>query len=220
MEAAWDHKLYFPTRVVTKHSGDEVMVEGLREMFRAEKKYSSKYFEKIADLEDMMDHSNQYPVLTKLKEFMWDGMLSWLKAEGIQGEFGVQTHVFPNYGKKGAYVPAHNHQAQVSGVYYVDIPDVNEKQDLFVQEDTKRYWALDPGVLILHDPRGNASLAELSEKNYVKFFPRPGMGIIFPSYLWHSVTPHQSEKDRISIAFNFTIISKEERGMAVEPLKL
>lgn len=206
--------------MTTRQSEDTAMVDGLRDMFRAEKKYGTQDFNDMADSENMLDHSGRYPVLSKLKAFMWDGMVSWLRAENITGDFGVQTMVFPNYGKKGAFVPSHNHQAQVSGVYYVDIPDVNDDQELFVQEDAKRYWAQDAGVLILHDPRYNASLVELSEKNYVKFFPRPGMGIIFPSYLWHSVTPHQSEQDRVSIAFNFTIISKEDREIPVENLSL
>lgn len=216
MTLTWDQHLFFPTRVVTAHSQDQQMIDGLRHLFHAEKKYSDPKFNDVSDEENMLDQSERYPAMAQLKKFMWDGMMSWLREEGVKGDFFVQTHVFSNYGKKGAFVPVHNHDAHVSGVYYVDIPGKIE-EEMFVQD---RYWAQEHGVLLLHDPKFNASLAELTEKNYVKVFPRPGMGIIFPSYLWHSVTPHFEDQDRVSIAFNFKITSKEDHNLPREDLVL
>lgn len=217
--AHWDQKLFFPTRVITAQSDDHSMVEDLRAMFRTEEKYHDQSFNDRSDEENLLDQAGKYPVLDRLKRFMWDGMTAWLKAENISGDFAVHTTVFPNYSKKGAFVPAHNHIAHVSGVYYVDLPDF-KGQDLYVQEDGRRYWAQDKGVLILHDPRFNASLAEITEQNYAKVFPRTGMAIIFPSYLWHSVTPHAEDKDRISIAFNYTLTPKEQLKDGLEDLTL
>lgn len=219
LAASWEQKLFFPTRVITTHPDDQQMLDGLRDLFRSEERYRDAKFTEIADEENMMDYAARYPALTKLKELMWGGMSLWMKEEDIKGEFVVQTQVFSNYGKKGAYVPAHNHEAHVSGIYYVDIPGTRTN-DIFVQEGNRRYWAQDPGVLILHDPRFNASLAELSSNNYVKIFPRSGMGIIFPSYLWHSVTPHFEDQDRISIAFNFRVQPKANFDMTIEQLIL
>ena len=34
--------------------------------------------------------------------------------------------------------------------------------------------------------------------------PREGELLIFPSYLYHQTIPHQSDEDRISIAFDLT----------------
>ncbi len=217
--ASWEHKLFFPTRVMTAHSDDPSMLDGLRQLFRSEDRYRDAKFAEIADEENMMDYAARYPAIAMLKKFMWDGMVSWLRAEDITGEFVVQVQVFSNYSKKGAYVPAHNHEAHVSGVYYVDIPG-KCTNDIFVQGDSRRYWAQDPGVLILHDPRFNSSLVELANNTYVKMFPRSGMGIIFPSYLWHSVTPHFEDQDRISIAFNFIIHPKARFAMPTEKLVL
>ncbi len=42
--------------------------------------------------------------------------------------------------------------------------------------------------------------------NIQKIEPKEGTLLIFPSYLWHSVEPNTSEKDRIIVSFNVNII--------------
>lgn len=42
------------------------------------------------------------------------------------------------------------------------------------------------------------------------FQPEEGMFLIFPGVLEHSVTRNQSEEKRISLAFNFTVVSNED----------
>jgi Rps23 Pro-64 3,4-dihydroxylase Tpa1-like proline 4-hydroxylase len=37
-----------------------------------------------------------------------------------------------------------------------------------------------------------------------KFKPRPNRLLLFPSDCFHSVEPNQSDKERISLAFNYT----------------
>ena len=58
---------------------------------------------------------------------------------------------------------------------------------------------------MLHDPRFNANLAAVQVSDYVKVFPRPGLLLVFPGYLWHSVTPHLGDFHRLAISGNFHI---------------
>ena len=41
--------------------------------------------------------------------------------------------------------------------------------------------------------------------DHVKVFPRPGLMLIFPAYVWHSVTPHRGEFHRLAFSMNFTL---------------
>lgn len=215
----WEHHLYFPTRVITCEAGDNDMRQGLLLMFEKEDRFRSKNYASVADLENLIEMADRYPAIMQLHEFMKRGMMSWLEAENIKGNFTVHSNYFANYSKRGEFVPFHNHIANISGVYYVDVPDFSEN-DVMLAGDNKQYWKMDYGTLLLHDPRYNSSLAELKMKNYVKVFPRPGMGIIFPSYLGHSVTPHNETKDRKAIAVNFTLIDHDETPMHKEDIVL
>jgi hypothetical protein len=78
----------------------------------------------------------------------------------------------------------------------VALPDPEGDYDYFAAED---------GVLVLHDPRFNANLAAVRARDYVKVFPRPGLMLIFPGYLWHSVTPHLGDFHRLALSANFSL---------------
>ncbi|MBI1300430.1 MAG: hypothetical protein GC137_02115 [Alphaproteobacteria bacterium] len=218
-QQGWEHDLFFPTRVCVKQSGDPALLSDLKSMFKEEKRFLREDYPDVADSENLALLDQKYPVLKHVKDFMLSGMIDWLKAEGVEGEFTVKTHLFANYSKKGGFVPFHNHLSNVSGVFYVSVPDFNDKP-LFFQGTHADYWRQDQGVLILHDPRFNASLAEHTSKQYAKFFPRPGMGIIFPSYLYHSVTPHFEDEDRVSLAINFSVIDNNDIPMPSDIIKL
>lgn len=199
---SWEHHLLFPTRILIQQNHNESMRQSLSAMFDTEPCFHEEHFADVADARNLMDLANAHPALTQLKQFFLDGARAWLSAESIKGNYQVHSYLFPNFSKSTEFVPAHNHIAHLSGVYYVDVPDYGD-QPLLHSGDHKDYWHMDYGVLILHDPKFNASLAELKMANYAKLFPKPGLGILFPSYLWHSVTPHLGEK-RASIAVNFT----------------
>ncbi len=209
----WQHQLLFPTRVITAQSDDAELLAGLRDLFAWDDRFRRPDYNDVADQENLLALSDQHPALRKLKEFMWHGLQSWLRAESVTGEYSVHTLFFPNYSRKGGFVPAHNHISHVSGVFYVSVPEYNG-DDIITQGTTQQYWSPDHGALLLHDPRFNSSLVELTSRTYAKVLPRPGLGIIFPSYLWHSVTPHYEDQDRIAIAANFTL---EPKGAVKEP---
>jgi hypothetical protein len=76
-------------------------------------------------------------------------------------------------------------------------------RSLLVSDETVlQYWRPDQGALILHDPRFNASLCG-GWHYHAKVFPRPGVMVFFPSFLWHEVTPHVADQPRLSVAANF-----------------
>lgn len=77
------------------------------------------------------------------------------------------------------------------------------------------YVRVDPGAggeLVLHDPRLPAldlhapmlRFRDAGGEQGVEFRPEPGMLILFPSWLTHSVNPHRGEGLRISIAVNLS----------------
>jgi hypothetical protein len=133
-----------------------------------------------------------------------EGVTRWLRAEKVSAALSVDMVLFSNLATKGEFTLVHNHNADLVGVYYVRtalsgnppvvVPDPAGEYDYFAAED---------GALILHDPRFNANLAAVQVKDYVKVFPRPGLLVVFPGYLWHSVTPHLSEHTRLALSANF-----------------
>ncbi|MEJ0068844.1 MAG: TIGR02466 family protein [Pseudomonadota bacterium] len=96
-----------------------------------------------------------------------------------------------NINRRGDFNNLHMHPgATWSGVYYVANGEADPDAD---------------GTAInLADPspaRSNVFFPELTSAN-VLFKPAPGLMILFPSYVPHSVPPHRGDGPRISIAFN------------------
>ena len=114
------------------------------------------------------------------------------EAHSMKGEGWVNVN--PQYGFN---VP-HDHPGYTwSGVYYVSLPEKEDKKSR-------------SGCIELLDPRMNtAAMATDISRDSLYFspkrtlFPKPGMILVFPSYLRHWVYPNDEEFDRISMAFNF-----------------
>ena len=80
--------------------------------------------------------------------------------------------------KRGGYQKKHTHtEAEVSGVIYLEVPSEDEDRD-------------ENGCLMFSGYK----------KKIVK--PKPGMMVIFPSYLPHETIPYEQDNERICIAFN------------------
>jgi len=114
-------------------------------------------------------------------------------AEGIEGlPSKVNMHAWANVNRRGDSNVAHIHPGFTwSGVYYVATdtsPDAG-------------------GELVFADPRTAALMVAhpfnpFPDANNVTVNPRPGMLLVFPSFLYHSVRVYNSDSVRISIAFN------------------
>ena len=80
--------------------------------------------------------------------------------------------------QRGGYQKKHTHtDAEVSGVVYLKVPKEEENR-------------AENGCLMFSG----------YQKKIVK--PKPGMIVIFPSYLPHETIPYDQDSERICIAFN------------------
>lgn len=92
-----------------------------------------------------------------------------------------------NINYPGAFNMGHVHGAELSGVFYVDVPAP----------------VVDAGRIVLVDPRPRVNMSEkrIRTLNY-PIDPAPGACILFPSWLEHYVEPNKTSCNRISISFN------------------
>jgi len=96
--------------------------------------------------------------------------------------------------KKGSFNIQHNHaNAYLSSAYYVRYPEKS-------------------GSIKFFDPREQKNIRYPKIKNYTdisavitEITPKEGDLLIFPSYLYHSVSENLSEDDRIIVSFNINI---------------
>ncbi len=98
-----------------------------------------------------------------------------------------------NINTPGSYNQVHNHRgALLSGVFYVDVPESNMGDIEFYRNDEADYY--------LHNiltPDHHFASSKLT------YPAKDGRLYIFPAWLKHSVQGNQSNKDRISISFNY-----------------
>jgi len=98
--------------------------------------------------------------------------------------------VWANFLGRADHQSAHIHNlGWMSGVYYVAVPDLEP------DEDPRAGWIEfnRPGYGI-PEPGGEAGIEAIQL--------RPGMAIVFPSYVWHGTIPFRGAGQRISIAFD------------------
>lgn len=96
-----------------------------------------------------------------------------------------------NVNPAGAHNIAHHHIQRNwhwSACYYVHLGEISS-EDL-------------GGALVFHDNDTGLNLKSSESRRSHRVVPREGQLILFPAWLHHSVEPHSSEDDRISIAFN------------------
>ena len=129
-------------------------------------------------------------------------------APGGKRQFTWSIEMWANVTPPGCSNQLHCHPAAYwSGVYYPD-PGGSEIEG-------------NGGELLLEDPRypmAYMTVPELllrdenSDPMQSQFALRPVAGhiVMFPSWLRHSVRPHEGDRDRVSIAVNLMLISSEQ----------
>ena len=109
-------------------------------------------------------------------------------------DFNLKLFAWMNANPAGGYNAPHTHPgAHWSGVYYVAQPDIEEGSSGMIE-------FLDPRFDLQHWKILGASAFQQK----LTFRPSVGELIVFPSYLMHWVHPNQSDKERVTIAFNAT----------------
>ena len=111
--------------------------------------------------------------------------IEWATSRGMNGKSQIVFNIWFNVNQYKDNNSSHFHPFSVySGVYYVETPEnCGTIQFEHPALDILRYYNRGEG--------GEFSLPAEKNKMYV-----------FPSWLKHSVTPNQSEEERISISFN------------------
>jgi hypothetical protein len=200
--------LLFPTRVmIIEHAKAHALNTELLSLFRTDSEYQRDDLARKADHANLLDMAERCPAVERLRGLFVEAAQAWLRSADLRGTYTMRIFMFPNYFKQGGYVPAHNHVANLTGIYYVHTPS-HEDRPVLRQQDSEYYWEQEPGVLLLHDPKFNANLLDVEDRVYAKVYPRPGLLVIFPGYLWHSVTP--TNADRLAISANVTIERPED----------
>ena len=106
----------------------------------------------------------------------------------VNKQFGIDA--WANVNERGNGNAPHIHPGSPwSGVYYV-ATEMNVG-----------------GQIVFTDPRTEALMSEhplnpFNATNAITIAPQPGMMIVFPSFIYHSVLEYQGNSPRISIAFN------------------
>ena len=191
----------FPTRLLAIEFTDvEQLNHDLYQLFATRDEFSGD-FDMHPDALNLLKLAATNPSLATVRDMFLDGLRRWMKAERLSGEMTAEMVMFSNYAGKGEFTLAHNHNAEVVGIYYVKTADYGRPEP----DGDYDYFAADDGILMLHDPRFNANLAAVRSDDYVKVFPKAGLMLIFPAYVWHSVTPHLGEFKRLALSVNFRL---------------
>ena len=111
------------------------------------------------------------------------------------------------------YNPAHNHTGcDISAVIYLKCPDVKGRRNL---ESKKGKHDNDGDISFIHSATGNRNF-DVFEKGVINMTPVPGLLVMFPSYLIHTVYPFIGEGERRCLPFNavYRIFDKNQNFLA------
>ena len=194
----------FPTTVMTFDHDEPSMNADIAGHFLSHERYSREDQAQLSDTLNLMELVEEIDAFARLQSMFERALGDYCRAIGWRGDFSLAMQMFPNVAPARHYVPSHNHVAHIAAVYYVQTPTFESRPTVDYQGDMADYWRPEEGVLILHDPRFNASLKG-GWQHFARVYPKPGLLIMFPAFLWHEVTPHFSNAPRLSVAANFTL---------------
>ncbi len=144
------------------------------------------------------------PEIAELADSIRCGVLNMvgLLSEIRQFESTLRLVAWANVNRSGAFNQIHTHPgSQWSGVYYVSPGEFKDDDIKFA------------GQLQIHDPRERAEMVMHPGTpfgNPFRIEPRPGMMVLFPAWLAHSVNVFYSQTTRISVSFNAELQSFKE----------
>ncbi|MEL6220369.1 MAG: 2OG-Fe(II) oxygenase family protein [Pseudomonadota bacterium] len=142
--------------------------------------------------------------VTRLRKRMQKMSKDLTKAT-LRGTTGTKVtfliEAWANVSRHGHYNKAHIHPgSHWSGVYYVSVGEPEPGSDY-------------NGALEFLDPRNAINMVTLPDGSFAegqRLHPVPGLMVMFPSWLRHTVHPFYGTGERISIAFNVRIAAADE----------
>ncbi len=203
--------LAWPTPILSRRLDDSALLSGLKDVILAREKADPKGIRKAlvkgwhseTDLMDWPDApvAGVKPLIGEmLKEY-----LSALNGGQVPAGNAVVT-AWANVSRRGGYHRMHTHHSSlVSGVLYIDVGERDEDDTDF------------NGTLSFVDPRTAVEMIQFPGEPFgdkIVIDPKPGLIVMFPSWLKHFVDPFRGEGTRISIAFN---ISFHQQTQAAAP---
>jgi hypothetical protein len=198
----------FPTRLLTiQFPETNDLNSQLCRLFDERREFAGG-FDMHPDSLNLLSLVDQQPAIARLRGMFLEGCERWLSAEKAGKPKSVDLVMFSNYAAQGELTLAHNHNADLVGIYYARTPK-HDRPAVCEPDESDDYFDVGDGQLVLHDPRFNANFAATGQRDYVKIAPRPGLMLIFPANVWHSVTPHRGETKRLSFSMNFTFHWRE-----------
>ena len=128
--------------------------------------------------------------------------MEYCQRAGMTYSINWSLQGWPNINRLGDYHDPHNHPyAYLSGTYYVCVP--NQQAPSTSRSDIR------PGCITFYDPRGTVNMTAIKDDPQIEpeftVSPKPGMILMWPSFLMHFVHPNLSEQMRISISFNLMV---------------
>lgn len=193
----------FPTRLVAIQFPETGGLDrGLCDVVRDRPEFADG-FNMHPDALNLLQLAGSVPAIARLRGMFLEGLRRWLAAEGVSGPDEVDLVLFCNDAAPGEMTLVHNHNADLVGIYYART--AAREGPALLDSPAEDYFDSGDGLLVLHDPRFNANLVAVGHGDHVKVGPRPGLMLVFPAYLWHSVTPHRGEFRRLSFSMNFTL---------------
>ena len=137
------------------------------------------------------------PELQELLQAIWDRLVQMKDDLGIKDSVNLTIqNIWININEKGDFNRPHAHpQSVISGVYYVDADPSTSGDIVFMNPNITHGYHWDKNWF-----REDASDTISSGSSYYK--PKSTQLILFPGWVWHYVEPSNSDRVRISIAFN------------------
>ena len=191
----------FPTVVMT-HNWQEVkkLNKEIKEMLLKEaEKTPSIEFSNVGGYHSTNDLlSWDYPCVKELVIMIQSMAQIMARNSGlVDGKsISLSLTAWGNIIENGHYHVAHRHPNNTwSGCYYIDDGNPEENTEL-------------NGVFEFLDPRDGSNMIAVDNLPPLRYQikPKPGLMILFPSWLDHFVHPYIGENKRISIAFNVRVI--------------
>lgn len=140
-------------------------------------------------------HLHREPCMTGLRRFFEESLGLFLNGLGYRIPGIDITQCWLNVNRPGDHHHRHHHpNSFISGVYYLEA-------------------ALDSGTIVFHRPwvleiEPDRAAASPFTSDLVEQVPEPGLLLLFPSRIEHSVTPNRSPVARMSISFNTRLRGK------------
>ena len=107
------------------------------------------------------------------------------------------------------YNPMHNHTGcDISAVIYLKTPDVKGRRNI---ESKKGKHDNDGDISFIHSATGQRNF-DVFEKGVTNITPSPGLMVMFPSYLIHTVYPFIGEGERRCLPFNAVYRVMDKNG--------